>query len=459
MIPKNSDDAMKQAGWSCLRCVVVLACLTVSISPALAAAAVASAPSPVASVNQADGARALQLLASGNDPLVHAMRPSDLAILKATGALRAGEPEQAISTLQEARRLDGAMQGDPLAAIIEAEAHRRSAIRAVARAGDYARNLSSEEQRLQDADLSSGMAEADQRLRAFIEYIDGLPGVPLALLDVGKEVKSVFLVDKGRSRMFVYERDANAAWQRVADEYVVTGANAGDKLVEGDLRTPNGVYRFVKKLSGTELEDRYGPVAFPIDYPNELDRMNNKNGSGIWMHGYPSGVDRRPPRDTRGCFALPNERLLAMAGHVHLGQSWVVVGEHFTFGDDKARMSLRDEVLAALNAWTLDWSSRNADAYLKHYHPQFRSEWRDLAAWSAYKRRVNASKDYIHVTLDDYTLIRVPDPVGFSEMVVAEFNQHYTSDSYADMSRKRLYLVRDKQSDPWRILLEQGVEQ
>ena len=71
---------------------------------------------------------------------------------------------------------------------------------------------------------------------------------------------------------------------------------------------------------------------------------------------------------------------------------------------------------------------------------------------------MNASKRYINVTLDDFTLIRVPDPVGFSEMVVAEFNQHYSSDSYADISRKRLYLVRDTKGGAWRILLEQGVD-
>jgi len=454
LIPENIVDVLTQCRRRGLQVFAALFCMASAVPYALAANGV----QPMASVDASEGARALQMLASTNEPLVHDMRPADLAILKATGALRAGEPEQAINTLQEARKQDGSLQDDPLVAIIEAEAYRRSAIRAVARAGEYARNLSSEEQRLQEADLSPGMAEADQRLRAFMEQIDGLAGVPLALLDMGSDVQSVFLVDKGRSRMFVYER-ASDGWKRVADEYVVTGANAGDKLVEGDRRTPNGVYRFVKKLNGRELDDRYGPMAFPIDYPNELDRMNKKNGGGIWMHGYPSHVDRRPPRDTKGCFALPNERLVAMADHVHLGHSWVVVGEHFVFGKDQDRQSLRDEVLASLQAWVRDWSSRDSDAYLAHYHPDFHSEWRDLAAWSAYKRRVNGSKSYIHVTMDDFTLIRMPDPVGFAEMVVAEFNQNYTSDSYADMSRKRLYLVRDSKSGPWRILLEQSVEQ
>ena len=216
--------AAKQAGIHCLW----LVCFALAMPAAMAAADLKQVQQPVVVVNPTEGARALQVLASDDEPLVHDMRPSELAILKATGALHAGEPDQAISTLLEARKQDGALQNDALAAIIDAEAHRPSAIRAVARAGEYARSLSSEEQRLQEADLSSGLAEADQRLRAFMEHVDGVSGVPLALLDVSSSVKSVFLVDKGRSRMFVYERNAQGAWQRVADEYVVTGAIAGD---------------------------------------------------------------------------------------------------------------------------------------------------------------------------------------------------------------------------------------
>jgi len=435
----------------------VLGCTTiVGISEANAAGAKVIPEAGVSA--RMEGQRVLQLLANADEPMVSSMRPTDLAILKAAGALRAGQLEQAIATLKEARKQDGTLLDDPLAAMIEAEAHRRSAILAVARAGDYAHGVSDEERYLQAADLSPGLAEADQRLRAFIDRIDGISGMPLALLGMGNDVKSVFLVDKGRSRMFVYERDDAGIWQRVADEYVVTGTMQGDKLKEGDKRTPNGVYRFVKKLSGASLEDRYGPVAFPIDYPNALDKLNHKNGGGIWMHGYPSGVDRRPPRDTKGCFALPNERLLAMAEHVHLGHSWVVVGEHLVFGEAQAVKPLRDEVLATLEAWRLDWSSRNSDAYLAHYHPKFHSEHRDLAAWSAYKRRVNAAKSYIKVSLDDYTLIHVPDPVDYEDIVVAEFKQNYASDNYVDSSYKRLYLVREGKAEPWRILHEEAVQ-
>ena len=431
----------------------VLACTALAL-PQTSKAAEAGASTPA---GRAEGEQALKLLDSPDNPTVQALAPGDLAILRATGALRAGEPEQAISTLQEASRRDGALKDDPLVAIIEAEAYRRSAIRAVARAGKYARNLSGEEQRLQQADLSPGMAEADQRLRAFIERANGISGMPLAMLDMGSDVKSVFLVDKDRSRLFVYQRDTAGKWQRVANEYVVTGAIDGDKTTEGDRRTPNGVYRFVKRLSGADLESRYGPVAFPIDYPNGLDRLYHKDGGGIWMHGYPAGVDRRPPRDTKGCFALPNDRLLAMSKYVHLGQSWVVVGEHITFDQSADRKALRDQVLAALDSWASDWSSRNTDAYLSHYHPGFHSDGRNLAAWSAYKRRVNASKSFIHVSLKDITLMRMPDPGRYASVVVADFMQHYTSDNYADTSHKRLYLVQDKSAGPWRILLEEGV--
>jgi len=148
-----------------------------------------------------NGKRALQLLNSENNSVTHGMARGDLAILRATSELRTGAPDQAISTLEQARKQDKALADDPLAAVIEAEAHRRSAILAVARAGDYARVLVDEKKRLQAVDLSPGMAEADQRLRAFIDRVDGVYGEPLDLLELSSAVKSVFLVDKGRSRM------------------------------------------------------------------------------------------------------------------------------------------------------------------------------------------------------------------------------------------------------------------
>ncbi|MDX8395026.1 MAG: L,D-transpeptidase family protein [Mariprofundaceae bacterium] len=397
--------------------------------------------------------RAMHVLSQGDSKEVQDLPASEQMVLKATLALKEDNPQRALDYLK-----GGDIDGDPLIALLEAEAHRRSAVKAVMKAGDYARGLKDERQRLEQADLSAGLSEADVRLHAFIDKLDGVYGRPVDLLQLGSDIRNVFMVDKGRSRMFVYERASDGSFTRVADEYIVTGAKAGDKQSRGDARTPNGIYRFVKRLSGDSLPPRYGPVAFPIDYPNALDQLHKKDGSGIWMHGYPADVGRRPPRDTKGCFALPNSRLVQMAEYVKLGQSWVIVGENFEFDNDDVKQGLLSSVKSTLENWRSDWVSLNTDAYLKHYHTQFRSGKRDLAAWKRYKHRVNDNKKFVDVQLSDISLIHDPSKWAEGEIVVAEFDQHYRSSNYQDVSRKRLYLARTSQTSPWRVLLEESVE-
>ena len=396
--------------------------------------------------------RAMMALDAGENEVVKTLPQSEKDVLKATLALKGGSPERALDYLKNSND-----ESDPLIALIEAEAHRQSAVQAVARAGNYARSLKDKKEHLEDADLSSGLGEAEARLHAFMDRLDGIYGKPMHLLQLGSDIQSVFMVDKGRSRLFVYERDESGKFQRVADEYVVTGAKGGDKQKSGDARTPNGIYRFVKRVDDSQLEARYGPVVFPIDYPNELDKLHHKNGYGIWMHGYASGVGRRPPQDTRGCFALPNDRLLAMAEHVHPKHSWVVVGEDFVFDQEDKQEKLLNSVKSMLHQWQQDWSAVDTEAYLDHYHSAFRSGDRNLNGWKRYKRRVNANKSFIDVTLKNISLIHDPSHWPEGEVVVAEFDQHYASNNYKDITRKRIYLARSDASSPWRILIEESV--
>ncbi len=395
--------------------------------------------------------RVWQALEKG-DGAVAELSGQDRAVLRAALALKENRPEAALAALKQADA------HDPLAALIEAEAHRREALAAVREAGDYARNLEPQRALLAKADLSKGLGEADARLHALLDRLDAVQGLPVDVLRLGADVANVFLVDKARSRLFLFERGEDGRLHRVADDYVVTGRSGGDKRAEGDGRTPNGVYRFVKRLSGRQLEARYGPVAFPIDYPNALDRLHRKDGHGIWMHGYPLGKERRPPQDTLGCFALPNDRLRALAGHVRLHHSWVIVGENLRFGDDAARAALAESAAAAIESWRRDWSSLDTEAYLSHYHERFRSGRRDLAAWKRYKRRINAAKHFIEVGISNLTLVHDPNRWPEGEIVVAEFDQRYRSDNYADESRKRLYLARSAPDAPWRILIEETVK-
>jgi len=387
-------------------------------------------------------------LQNSNNTIVATLSEQERTILQASVALKTDKPAQALRLLASASR-----GSDPLVALLEAEARRQQAIAAVREAGGSGKEV----QMLASADLNRGLGEADARLNAFMDRLDPVSGEPVDILLPGSGVASLFLFDKARSRMFVFEPGPGGTLKKITDEYVVTGSVKGDKQHQGDGRTPNGVYRFTKKLQGKELQAIYGPAAFPIDYPNRLDLLHHKDGSGIWLHGFPFQTNRRPPQDTRGCLSLPNNRLLAMDKHIKLGKTWVIVGENLRFGRPQDKQQLLHSVRKDLEQWRQDWVSLNTEAYLSHYHPNFHSGKRDLALWKSYKQRVNRGKEFIDVGLSQLTLIHDPNRWPEGEIVVAEFTQHYRSSNYEDSGRKRLYMARSDANSPWKILLEESL--
>jgi len=394
--------------------------------------------------------RVVQALQDGTDPSVQALSQNDILALKAVLALHDGKNKRALAVLD----VKGVAK-DPLLAMLEAEAYRRSAVKSIESAGGYAKSLTHQKTLLKEADLSLGVREANVRLSLLADKLNGIQGFPVDLLKIDANIYSVFLVDKLRSRLFVYARNDAGDLVRVADEYVVTGVKVGDKHYEGDAKTPNGIYRFSKRLQGKSLALRYGPVAYPIDYPNFLDVLHHKNGSGIWMHGYAEGVGRRPPRDTKGCFALPNSRLLKVSQYVKLGHSWVIVGQDFQFDRPHKQQSLLSSIQQSMSHWQNDWVSLDTEAYLKHYDKNFHSGRWNLRQWKAHKRRVNASKSFIHVAISHLTLMHDPNRWAEGEVVVADFDQRYQSDNYQDAAHKRIYWVRKTKLGAWKILLEE----
>jgi len=391
-------------------------------------------------------------LNTGRDAAVKSLSHQERSILLATIALKSDDPDHALKLLLKTKE-----SKDPLVALLEAEAYRQQAIQAMRESG--AGGNGRQERMLKTADLNDGLGEAEARLNAFISNLRSVSGEPVDVLLPGTNMANVFMFDKARNRLFVFKPTRSGGLKKVTDEYVVTGSIQGDKKRRGDGKTPHGVYRFIKKLTGKKLESRYGPVAFPIDYPNELDVLHKKNGSGIWLHGYPMDVNRRPPQDTRGCFSLNNERLTSIGKHVRLHRSWVVVGNNFVFGQNHVRQKMLESVQRDIEAWRQDWASLDTDAYLSHYHKKFRSGKRDLAAWKRHKARLNAKKTFVEVDLADMTLIHDPNPWPEGEVVVAEFYQTYRSSNYEDQGRKRVYLARANVNQPWRILIEESLSQ
>jgi murein L,D-transpeptidase YafK len=295
--------------------------------------------------------------------------------------------------------------------------------------------------------------EAQLRIKALInnKKINTLPRQILAL---GESVEKALLIDKKANRMYVFSRKTSGElFEEVNDYYITTGKLVGDKRVKGDLRTPEGVYFVTSWISPDKLPDKYGVGAFPVNYPNELDRRKGKTGYGIWLHGTDKGSYSRPPRDSEGCVVLTNIDLESLKSEIKPGITPVVITNKVEWVDYASWKKEREEIIQAVESWRLDWESMNVNKYLSHYGEEFWSASHDLKSWSARKRRLAKSKTYQKVKFSDLSVLVYPKKEqGNQQIAVVRLQQDYRSNNFKSEMYKRLYLT--KQDKHWKILYE-----
>jgi murein L,D-transpeptidase YafK len=290
--------------------------------------------------------------------------------------------------------------------------------------------------------------EALVRLRA-ARSRPGDDRLPRYVLQLHSEQKHVLVVDSRNARLYVFSNDKGTP-RLVADYYVTLGKNGMEKTREGDQKTPVGVYHVTANLPRKKLTDFYGSGAFPINYPNEWDRRQGRNGSGIWLHGVPSAVYARPPRASDGCIVLSNPDLLSVGQHVQVGLTPVIIADEVEWADAASVAADRAALAGALEQWRADWQSRDTARYLAHYSSRFASkEGQNYQAWAEHKRKVNGAKKWIKVGLGRVAMFRYPRERDF---VVVTFDQDYKSDGLSNVMKKRQYWV--KEGAQWKIIYE-----
>lgn len=134
---------------------------------------------------------------------------------------------------------------------------------------------------------------------------------PLGLAYLSPRLPFVVVVDASLARLYVLAhrpeaRSGSARLAVVHESYMSVGHHGIGKQAEGDGRTPLGVYTIQKYMPGYALPDLYGAGAFTLNYPNDIDQLQGKTGSGIWIHGSPSAQYARPPEATDGCVVVAN---------------------------------------------------------------------------------------------------------------------------------------------------------
>jgi len=296
---------------------------------------------------------------------------------------------------------------------------------------------------------ASSLAELRQeslmRLKALRER--PAPGtIPSQFLALAPRNKHAIAVDASRSRLYLFENTATGL-KLLNDYYISLGKSGIEKSVEGDLRTPLGVYFVTSNLDPKSLKDFYGSGALPINYPNPLDIKRGKTGGGIWLHGTPPAQFSRAPQATDGCVVLANPDLERIIRTVEVRSTPVVIAQSLTWVAPHSIKADSKSFEDALNSWHQAKSGGDLAVLTSLYSSDFNSYGKTRDDWTAVLRSEVEKRRGRTVQLKDLSYLRWTDS---ADTMVVTFGEVLSGSRTGPVRRQ--YWVR--QGKQWKIFFE-----
>jgi L,D-transpeptidase YnhG len=290
--------------------------------------------------------------------------------------------------------------------------------------------------------------ESLQRLRALRER--PAPGtIPSQFLALSPRNKHAIAVDASRSRLYLFENTPTGI-KLVADYYISVGKSGIEKSVEGDLRTPVGVYFITSNLNPKSLRDFYGSGALPINYPNQLDVKRGKTGGGIWLHGTPPAQFSRAPLSTDGCVVLANPDLERIIRTVEVRSTPVVIAHNLKWVAPQSLAADSRSFENALQSWHSAKSSGDLAKLTSWYTSDFTSYGKTLTEWTPALQSELKQLGGRDIQLKDVSYLRWTDS---TDTMVVTFGELVKG---AKTGRtKRQYWIR--QGSQWKIFFEGAI--
>ncbi|MDP3884196.1 L,D-transpeptidase family protein [Hydrogenophaga sp.] len=299
--------------------------------------------------------------------------------------------------------------------------------------------------------------ESRRRLRALMERPPA-GSIPAQFLALSSQSRHAIAIDASRSRLYLFENQTPSAsgnliaqpprLRLVGDFYISVGLSGIEKTVEGDKRTPLGVYYITSNLNPDNLPDLYGVGALPINYPNPLDVQRGKTGSGIWLHGTPREQFVRAPQASDGCVVLSNPDLERLLKTVQIRTTPVVIAPELQWVRPEALDTERQAFEAALEAWRVAKSEGNLGQLKGFYSSRFQNQGRDLGQWwPQVESELSPAKGSRELQLKEISLLRWRDA---QDTMVVTFGEVPLGQSRGVTRRQYWALERDQ----WKIFSE-----
>lgn len=266
--------------------------------------------------------------------------------------------------------------------------------------------------------LQNLRAESQLRLAA-IKHVPPPESIPSQFVSLSRRNKHAIAVDTEKARLYLFENTATGT-RLLANYYISVGKAGVGKTVEGDQRTPLGVYFITSNLDPKSLKDLYGSGALPVNYPNVLDLRRGKTGGGIWLHGTPSSQFTRAPQATDGCVAVANPDLERIIKTVEIRTTPVLIGQNLSWVQPDKLAGQKQKFSETLQTWASAKKSGRENEFLRFYASDFGAEGKDLAKFSVSLRVELKKAGNKPVSLKDISLIRWTDE---ADTMVATFGE------------------------------------
>lgn len=262
---------------------------------------------------------------------------------------------------------------------------------------------------------------------------------PHALLSLTSESgafsRYAFLVDKSTRTLTIWE-NAKDSVKFVAAFPADIGRQSGDKVSEGDHKTPEGIYFFQTMMDGAKVDfSQYGVRIFTMDYPNYFDKLERKTGSGIWLHAIPDSKSLL--RGSRGCVVVRNKVIEELAKYIELKRTPIVVINSVEYMTAEDWIKQKEKFNGWLESWRVTWMGKDLDKYMDQYSERFQSMGLNKKGWRNYKKGLGDKYKFIEVALKDVQIF------NHGAKVVFRFLQSYKSDMKEDFGSKILYALKN----------------
>lgn len=282
-----------------------------------------------------------------------------------------------------------------------------------------------------------------------VSTISKISRVPAYLLEMPDSVSDILIADAATASLRRFVRSGGIIVEKDR-RYMSIGVNGTGKQRAWDRKTPLGIYFVTEKIDTSYLNEKYGAAAYALDYPNARDRQMSRTGGGIWLHGVNRSNPARPPRDTDGCLALPNEEIKLLGDVIEPHVTPVIVSRALEWRTPEEVRNTQAEFRSALDTWKSSLAHGDLDTYLSLYAHDFSFHDMNRDDWVSYRIGVFESRPLNAVMIDDVMLIADPEEPN---LYLSRFIQVLLTDEGTIETTKRLYWRRIDEND-WEIVSE-----